>query len=101
MPSTIGLPFLALFLLSCTLHDHCSRRVSNWLTLPNFCAAWPLALWLGAAAVSPAALGMGVLLLVLAFLGIRLYKGEAAPLPAAVGFYGGAIAAFLLTTWMP
>jgi Flp pilus assembly protein protease CpaA len=126
MPSTIALPVLALFLLPCALQDHRSRRVSNWLTLPAFFAAWPLALWLGGeerlfftfavfagcwlawgmksmgaadgklatcmAAVSPAALGVGVLLLVVGFLGMRLWQGRSASLPAAVGFYGGAVA---------
>ena len=130
MSPTNILPILALFLLPCALQDHRSRRVSNWLTLPGFCAAWPLALWLGGeerlfftfavfagcwlawgmstmggadgklatlvAAVSPAALGMGVLLLVLAFLGMRLDKGEAASLPAAVGFYAGTVGVTLL-----
>ena len=43
------------------------------------------------AAVSPMALGMGVLLLVLAFVGLRLRQGEAASLPAAVAFYGGTV----------
>jgi len=135
MSPTNILPVLVLILLPCALQDYRSRRVSNWLTLPGFCVAWPLALWLGGeerlfftfavfagcwlawgmstmggadgklatlvAAVSPSALGMGILLLVLAFLAMRLRRGKAASLPAAVGFYGGAIAAFLLTTWMP
>lgn len=130
MSSTIVLPMLVLFLLPCALQDYHSRRVSNWLTLPAFCVAWPLALWLGGeerlfftfavfagcwlawgmksmggadgklattvAAVSPTALGMGVLLLVLAFLGMRLRRGKAASLPAAVGFYGGAVVAAML-----
>ena len=130
MPHSLVLPALVLFLLPCALQDYRSRRVSNWLTLPAFCAAWPLALWLGGeerllftfavfagcwlawgmstmggadgklattiAAVSPAALGMGVLLLVLAFLGMRLRRGKAASLPAAVGFYGGAVGMALL-----
>ncbi|MCL4831139.1 MAG: hypothetical protein KJZ86_01825 [Caldilineaceae bacterium] len=48
------------------------------------------------AAVSPAALGMGVLLLVAGFVGLRLRKGEAASLPAAVGFYGGTVGVALL-----
>ena len=47
MPHSLILPVLALFLLPCALQDHRSRRVSNWLTLPAFFAAWPLALWLG------------------------------------------------------
>ncbi|MBI3957340.1 MAG: hypothetical protein HY328_00925 [Chloroflexi bacterium] len=43
------------------------------------------------AATSPAALGMGVTLLVLGFVGVRLRKEESASLPAAVGFSGGAV----------
>lgn len=134
MPPTIVFSALALFLLPCALQDYRSRRVSNWLTLPAFFVAWPLALWLGGeerlffsfavfagcwlawgmksmgaadgklatiiAAVSPVALGVGVLFLVLAFVGLRLRRGEAASLPAAVALYVGAISAFLLTTWM-
>ena len=47
MPPTTILPTLALYLLPCAIQDYRSRRVSNWLTLPAFFAAWPLALWLG------------------------------------------------------
>lgn len=133
MSPTIVLPLLVLFLLPCALQDYRSRRVSNWLTLPAFFAAWPLALWLGGeerllftfavfagcwlawgmksmgaadgklatciAAVSPAALGVGVLLLVVGFVGLRLWTGRSASLPAAVGFYGGAAIASLLVEW--
>lgn len=38
---------LVLWLLPCALQDYRSRHVSNWLTVPAFLAAWPLALWLG------------------------------------------------------
>ena len=126
MPPTTILAALALFLLPCALQDYHTRRVSNWLNLPAFFAAWPLALWLGGeerlfftfavfagcwlawgmksmgaadgklatcmAAVSPMALGVGVLLLVAGFVGMRLSRGEAASLPAAVAFCGGAVA---------
>jgi Flp pilus assembly protein protease CpaA len=131
MSPTIVLPLLVLFLLPCALQDYRTRRVSNWLTLPAFFAAWPLALWLGGedrllftfavfagcwlawgmksmgaadgklatclAALSPAALGLGVLLLVVGFVGLRLRRGESASLPAAMGFYGGALAMQILS----
>ncbi len=131
MSPTIVLPLLFLFLLPCALQDYRTRRVSNWLTLPAFFAAWPLALWLGGedrllftfavfagcwlawgmksmgaadgklatclAALSPAALGLGVLLLVVGFVGLRLRRGESASLPAAMGFYGGALAMQILS----
>lgn len=130
MVHSLILPALALFLLPCAIQDYHSRRVSNWLTLPAFCVAWPLALWLGGeerlfftfavfagcwlawgmksmggadgklatiiAAVSPMALGVGVLLLVAGFVGLRMRKGDSASLPAAVGFYGGAVGMALL-----
>ena len=38
---------LVLWLLPCALQDYRTRRISNWLTLPAFVLAWPLALWLG------------------------------------------------------
>lgn len=38
---------LVLWLLPCALQDYRTRRISNWLTVPAFFAAWPLALWLG------------------------------------------------------
>lgn len=38
---------LALYLLPCAVQDLRTRHVSNWLTIPAFVAAWPLALWLG------------------------------------------------------
>lgn len=122
MPSSFLLLCLVLFLLPCALQDHRARRVSNWLTLPAFFVAWPLALWLGGeerllftfavfagcwlawgmktmgaadgklatliTATSPVALGLGVLLLVAGFVGLRLWKGGSASLPAAVEFYG-------------
>jgi len=130
MPPTTILPTLALYLLPCAIQDFRSRRVSNWLTLPAFFAAWPLALWLGGeerlfftfavfagcwlawgmksmgaadgklatiiAAVSPAALGVGVLLLVMGFVGLRLRRGEATSLPAVVGFYAGTVGLVLV-----
>jgi Flp pilus assembly protein protease CpaA len=123
---------LVLWLLPCALQDYRTRRVANWLTVPAFFAAWPLALWLGdgerlmftlavfggcwlawgmggmgaadgkmatlIAAVSPIALGMGVLLLVLGFVGVRLWRGQSASLPAGVAFYGGAVGV-ALTAW--
>ena len=49
------------------------------------------------AAVS--SMAMGVLLLVAGFVGLRLYKGEAASLPATVGFYGGVMVVALLVDW--
>lgn len=36
-----------LWLLPCAVQDWRRRQVSNWLTVPAFLAAWPLALWLG------------------------------------------------------
>lgn len=38
---------LVLYLLPCAVQDVRTRQVSNWLTIPAFVAAWPLALWLG------------------------------------------------------
>jgi Flp pilus assembly protein protease CpaA len=38
---------LALYLLPCAVQDVRTRHVSNWLTIPAFVVAWPLALWLG------------------------------------------------------
>lgn len=38
---------LVLWLLPCAFQDYRTRRVSNWLTVPAFFGAWPLALWLG------------------------------------------------------
>jgi Flp pilus assembly protein protease CpaA len=38
---------LVLWLLPCAIQDYRHRRVANWLTVPAFFAAWPLALWLG------------------------------------------------------
>ena len=38
---------LALYLLPCAWQDWRTRHVSNWLTIPAFVAAWPLALWAG------------------------------------------------------
>ena len=38
---------LVLWLLPCALQDYRTRRISNWLTLPAFVLAWPVALWLG------------------------------------------------------
>ena len=133
MPQSLILPALALFLLPCALQDHRARRVSNWLTLPAFFVAWPLALWLGGeerllftfavfagcwlawgmksmgaadgklatiiAAVSPAALGVGVLLLVTGFVGMRMWQGRSVSLPAAVGLYGGAVVVALFENW--
>lgn len=37
----------ALWLLPCALQDYRTRRVSNWLTVPLFTAAWPVALLTG------------------------------------------------------
>ena len=116
---------LVFFLLPCALQDYRARQVSNYLTLPAFFAAWPLALVLGGeerlfftfavfagcwlawgmrsmgaadsklatciAALSPTVLGLGGLLLVVGFVGLRLRQGEATSLPAAVGLYGGAV----------
>ena len=38
---------LALWLLPCALQDYRTRRVSNWLTVPLFFLAWPVALLTG------------------------------------------------------
>jgi Flp pilus assembly protein protease CpaA len=38
---------LALWLLPCVLQDYRTRRVSNWLTVPLFVLAWPVALLTG------------------------------------------------------
>lgn len=121
---------LVLYLLPCALQDHRRRRVSNWLTVPAFFVAWPLALWTGdgerlffvcavftgcwvawrvggmggadgklavlAAAVDPAALGLGTIFLALGFLAVRARHGEGRSLPAAVALYLGAVVAFFL-----
>jgi Flp pilus assembly protein protease CpaA len=38
---------LTLWLLPCALQDYRTRYVSNWLTLPAFVLAWPMAVYLG------------------------------------------------------
>jgi Flp pilus assembly protein protease CpaA len=38
---------LALWQLPCALQDYWTRRVSNWLTVPLFVLAWPVALLSG------------------------------------------------------
>ncbi len=38
---------MALWLLPCAIQDWRCRRVSNWLTVPLFVAAWPTAAFLG------------------------------------------------------
>lgn len=125
MSPSFLVPCLVLFLLPCAVQDYRARRVSNYLTLPAFFAAWPRALFFGGeerlfftfavfagcwlawgmqsmgaadaklatllAATSPAVLGLGVLFLVAGFVGLRLRRGEATSLPAAVAFYGGAL----------
>ncbi len=35
---------MVIWLLPCALQDYRTRRVSNWLTVPQFCLAWPVAL---------------------------------------------------------
>ncbi|MBX2998813.1 MAG: prepilin peptidase [Caldilineaceae bacterium] len=49
------------------------------------------------AAVSPPALGMGGLMLALGFVGMRLWKGKSASLPAGIAFYAGAVEMALFT----
>lgn len=36
---------LTAYLAPCAWQDWRTRKVSNWLTVPAFVAAWPLALW--------------------------------------------------------
>lgn len=38
---------LTAYLAPCAWQDWRTRKVSNWLTVPAFVAAWPLALWFG------------------------------------------------------
>lgn len=38
---------LTLWLLPCALQDYRTRQVSNWLTMPLFILAWPVALVMG------------------------------------------------------
>lgn len=38
---------LTLWLLPCALQDYRTRHVSNWLTVPLFILAWPVALLMG------------------------------------------------------
>ena len=38
---------LVLWLLPCALQDYRTRHISNWLTLPAFIFAWPMAVYLG------------------------------------------------------
>lgn len=38
---------LTLYLLPCAWQDWHNHRVSNWLTVPAFIVAWPLAIWFG------------------------------------------------------
>lgn len=124
---------LVLWLLPCALQDYRTRRISNWLTLPAFVLAWPVALWLGGserliltfavfvgcwaawqmhtmgaadgkiavalAAVSPAALGIGVVILVGIFAGLWVWKRQSVSVPAAVGFYAGMLGWTVVGWW--
>ena len=38
---------LVIWLLPCAIHDRRTRHVSNWLTVPLFIVAWPVALLTG------------------------------------------------------
>jgi Flp pilus assembly protein protease CpaA len=38
---------MVLWLLPCAIQDYRTRRVSNWLTIPLFLIAWPVALLAG------------------------------------------------------
>ncbi len=38
---------LTAYLAPCAWQDWRTRKVSNWLTVPAFVVAWPLALWFG------------------------------------------------------
>ena len=38
---------LTAYLAPCAWQDWRTRKVSNWLTVPAFVIAWPLALWFG------------------------------------------------------
>ena len=121
---------LVLWLLPCALQDYRTRHISNWLTLPAFVLAWPVAVYLGGserliltfavfvgcwaawqmhtmgaadgkiavalAAVSPAALGMGVGVLVGMFGVLWVWKRRSISVPAAVGFYVGMIVAAIV-----
>ncbi|PKO22764.1 MAG: hypothetical protein CVU38_07575 [Chloroflexi bacterium HGW-Chloroflexi-1] len=45
---------LTLWLLPCAIQDYRTRHVSNWLTVPPFLLAWPVALLNGAFGLTPA-----------------------------------------------
>ena len=38
---------LTVYLAPCAWQDWRTRKVSNWLTVPAFIVAWPLAIWCG------------------------------------------------------
>jgi Flp pilus assembly protein protease CpaA len=46
---------MTLWLLPCAIQDWRTRRVSNWLTVPLFMVAWPVALLLGNLTLTTAA----------------------------------------------
>jgi Flp pilus assembly protein protease CpaA len=116
---------LVLWLLPCALQDYRTRHISNWLTVPAFLAAWPMALWLGGSerlvftsavflgcwfawqmkgmgaadgkiatalgAILPQAMAISGVLLMLAFLVLRLRRQPETTVPAAVAFFAGSV----------
>lgn len=115
---------MVLWLLPCAIQDYRTRRVSNWLTIPLFLIAWPVAiltghfpltfavfvgvyvatkleprmgaadgkLMVGLAAFAPLALGIGVMLELIALATRRLPGRIDAAIPGAFWLFVGALA---------
>ena len=119
---------MVLWLLPCAIQDRRTRHVSNWLTVPLFILAWPVAivtghialtfavfvgvyvatklepragaadgkLMVGLAAFAPLALGIGVLLEVVAFAVLRLHCRQETAIPGALWLYVGCMLSAIL-----
>ena len=79
----------ALWLLPCALQDYRTRRVSNWLTVPFFLLAWPIAFLTGHLALTFAVfVGVYVALQIEPYFGgadAKLMVGLAALAPLGLG----------------
>lgn len=81
---------LVFWLLPCAIQDYCTRHVSNWLTVPLFLLAWPVALLTGSFPLTLATfIGVYVAFRTGAGLGPadgKIAVGLAGILPVALGF---------------